>query len=133
MLLSIAPSLTSSATYLHQPLRLLDNPTGQSRHGESFEGEVRSVAWHRRLKSAARCQEGHGAGGGLGLQKAAQVMTVGVLGAKLLERRSPRRGLGSELLLCERRGISRLSMRQYPRPSIHVGSIRRRDQKTCKS
>ena len=39
--LSVAPPLSSSATNLHQPLRLLDNPTGQSRHGESFEGEVR--------------------------------------------------------------------------------------------
>lgn len=87
---------TSLVTDLHQPLSLLDNPAGQSRHGERLGGEgggkedclapgvqvsrlwsARSWRWWRDSGHDSRCPRGR---------------------SFALERRSPRRELGSELL-----------------------------------
>ena len=64
----------------------------------------RSIAWHQGLKSAGWSQQGHGAGWGL------QVMTVGVLGVKLLPW-SDGHHVGTwdrSCCQCKPRGISRL-------------------------
>ena len=92
-------------SYLHQPLSLLDNPAGQSRHGERFvEERGRSISWQQGSKSAGSGQECHEGGGGF------QVMTVGVPGVELLPW-SDGHHVGAwdrSCWQCKRRGTSRL-------------------------